>query len=554
MKKIAIYCRVSSDDQRERGTIENQIEILNAYVEMHNKEMELCSKYLDDGVSGTIEFSKRPGGAKLIEDAATGLFDTVLVWKVDRFGRDTLTGLNTIEILRKYDIEILSMTEPFDLNTTIGRYQFINYLNMAELDRNNILDRLYLGATVAAKKGRWLGGIVPYGYIVDKKFLVINEDEAKVVRKIFNLYVNEKLSTINIAVYLNNLGISSSCGDGKGKRTKNITGKWRSSSIQRILNSTTYKGIHFYGKRGTRRKEPILRKVPAIISEDIWARAQIVKKENVILSMRNAKVRDYLLRGLIKCGECGKTYYGISYKQRNSVYACSGKRGDNKKIMHIKCENLNVNADMIEEEVWNECLNIVKNYDKYIEDLKQKDETKDIKKDELDLQKLENELNNTRNEKNDILKLYRKKIITDDELNEQLEDIRKEENRTQNLINVLKQKNKYRENEDTLINEMSDKLKYYNKRIDSLTFKDKYDIIHMLVKKILVNTNIDHGKKTPQTNVTYNLLKMPPSSDIVNVKLIPRKLVHADTMVHLVPATALTTHEKTIFPSCQDHF
>lgn len=152
MKKIALYCRVSSDDQKERETIENQIDILHTYLEMHCDNMEMFNEYLDDGISGTVEFIERPAGAKLIKDAAAGLFDTVLVWKVDRFGRDTLSGLKAVELLRKYTIEILSVTEPFDLNTPTGRFQFITYLNMAELERNNILDRMYLGATRAAKK------------------------------------------------------------------------------------------------------------------------------------------------------------------------------------------------------------------------------------------------------------------------------------------------------------------------------------------------------------------------------------------------------------------
>lgn len=549
MKRIAIYCRVSSDDQKERETIENQIDILHTYLELKD-DMEMYSEYLDNGISGAIELQRRPAGAKLIKDASAGLFNTVLVWKVDRFGRDTLSGLQAAEILINYNIEIISVTEPFDLNTPIGRFQFTNYLNMAELERNNILDRMYLGATRAAKKGKWLGGIVPYGYIVNTDgFLEINQDEAAIIKKIFDLYINEKLSTINIAVYLNNLNISSSCGTGKGKRTKNISGKWRSSSIQRILNSTTYKGIHYYGRRGTRRKEPIPRKVPAIISEDIWNKAQVVKKDNILTSMRNIKVRDYLLRNLIECGVCKKSYYGISYRQRNSVYSCSGKRGENKKIMHIKCDSVNVKADMIEEHILNECLDIVKNYDKYIMNLKEKSTNDTNKKDELDLQKLKNELNNNRDEKNNLLKLYRKKKITENELDEQIADIRKEESNLLNLINVLKEKNECKENETKLVLNMTDKLKYYHDKIDNLSFKDKFDLVHLLVKKIVITPAIDHGEKVPQIDATYNLIKIPPISDALSVKLenhMDARVVFMDLLNNVL---VQITIEKNIFPN-----
>ena len=186
MKNVAIYCRVSSDDQKERETIENQVEILESYVEIR-ENLKIIKKYLDDGISGTIPFEERPEGKELLKDSTSGLFNTVLVYRVDRFGRDTLTGLSTIEKLRNNNIEILSVTEPFDLNTPTGRYQFINYLNMAELERNNILDRMFIGATRAAKKGQWLGGITPYGYRVENKYLVVDEEEAKVVKKIYDL-------------------------------------------------------------------------------------------------------------------------------------------------------------------------------------------------------------------------------------------------------------------------------------------------------------------------------------------------------------------------------
>ncbi|MCR3759346.1 recombinase family protein [Clostridium felsineum] len=551
--KIAIYCRVSSDDQKERGTIENQIEILTSYIEYmnENKDIQIYDKYLDDGISGTIEFVNRPAGSKLIKDASDNLFDTVLVWKIDRFGRDTLTGLKTVEELKKYNIDILSMTEPFDLNTPTGRFQFITYLNMAELERNNILDRLFLGATMAAKKGKWMGGIVPYGYFKNNNgFLQVNNDEAKIIRKIYFLYTNQMLSTIDIAVYLNNLNIPSSCGVGKGKRTKNVSGKWRCSSIHRILNSTTYKGIHEYGKRGTRRKETILRKVPAIISEETWNKAQIIKKQNTLVSKRNTKRRQYLLKGLIKCGECGKTYYGISYTNRSSTYACSGKlRTENKKILNINCTNVNVNASIIESEVWKTCMNILKNYTKYIYNLRQKGNNTDMTDD--DLKKLDHELFNKKNEKRNILSLFRKNLINEDDLKEQLIDIENEETKLSNLIVSLKSRKKAVNNENILIKSMSDKLKYYNSKLDRLQFQDKYSIVHLLVKEIVITPTIYNGKKLPQANVTYNLVS-PFTNNDSHVKFDYHTDVLAATMVLIANVPAQNIKGKDIFQNYQE--
>lgn len=510
MKKIAIYCRVSSDDQKERGTIENQIETLDTYVSMKD-DLIIYKRYLDDGISGTVPLANRPAGADLIKDASVGLFDSVLVWKVDRFGRDTLTGLQAVEELRSHNVEILSMSEPFDLNTPSGRFQFTMYLNMAELERNNILDRMYLGATIAAKKGKWLGGIVPYGYNVNKDgYLEIKEDEAEIIKKIFNLYTEDKLSSLKIATYLTAQGVPSSCGTGKGKRTKNVSGKWNVSSIQRILKSTTYKGIHEYGKRGTRRTETILREVPAIISEDQWNKAAELRSKNQIESMRNTTGRDYILRLKIKCEICGGTFYGISYRSRTDVYCCSGKTNSRKLIDGIKCDNVNIPADMIEKEVWKECKDILMNYESYLDSFKDKVET-DNDLDNLDT--LKKSLHDKNTEKNNILSLFRKGIIDEQELEEQLLDIKKEEKKIKDIIKVLAEKNRTVEDKNILFQETISKLEYYKNKLDNLSVQDKKDIINLLVNEIKVNYEICAGKKIPSVEAIFNLVKVAPHMD-----------------------------------------
>ncbi|PJI06602.1 MULTISPECIES: recombinase family protein [Clostridium] len=554
MKKVALYCRVSSDDQKERGTIENQIETLVSYIKYikTNKDIDIYGQYLDDGVSGAIEFVNRPAGSKLVKDASDGLFNIVLVWKIDRFGRDTLTGLKTVESLRKYNVEIMSMTEPFDLNTPAGRFQFITYLNMAELERNNILDRLFLGATIAAKKGKWMGGIVPYGYEKNNDgFLEINNNEAKIIREIFDMYTNKRFSTIDIAVYLNNLGIPSSCGKGKGKRTKKVSGKWRCSSIDRILNSTTYKGIHEYGKRATRRKKTIIRKVPAIVSEEIWNKAQIVKEKNKLISKRNIKRRQYLLRGLISCGICGYNYYGISYTNKSSVYACRGKLGkENKKILNIKCNNLNINANLLENEVWQTCLDILKNYNKYIKHLKQKSSNNNNDNIKNALDKLNSNLANKNSEKEKILSLFRKNIINEEDVKNQLLDIQEEEKKLLNLINNLKTNKRHNNNENKLIHNMSDKLEYYKSKLDKLEFQDKYDIVHILVKKITIDTTIKYGQKVPKATIKYNLVS-PLVNDCQSVKFSNCTDVLAVTMARIENVPVQNIKGKDIYQNYQ---
>ena len=508
--KIAIYCRVSSDDQKERDTIENQIEILNTYIEFKD-ELDKSGEYLDDGVSGTIPFQERPAGKRLIEDCKNGLFNSILVWKIDRFGRDTLSGLSAVELLRSYNIEIISVTEPFDLNTPTGRFQFITYLNMAELERNNILDRMFIGATRAAKKGKWLGGIVPYGYFVNKeKYLEINDFEANVVRKIYDLYINEKMSTLKIAVYLNSIGIDcnyAARGTGKANSDKRKS-LWSLTSIQRILSSTTYRGIHEYGKRASRRTETIIREVPSIIPIEVYEKAEEIRKANKLNSSKNSPNRNFLLRRLIKCEECRRTFYGVYYQSKNSVYSCSGKRSPAKELYGVKCNSLNINADDIEKDIWILCFEFMKNYKDIKLNIKDNEDIDDIKK---NIELVEKNLKSLENEKNNVIKLFRKEIISESELETQIKDLKKDEARYNKILKDFKINLDTFENKNMILADYENTLEYYKERLENLTIQEKQELVNLLIKEIKVSTSIIDGELMPKYQIFWNM------SDLISV-------------------------------------
>ncbi len=117
--KSAIYMRVSSDEQRERGTIENQRAYAQKWVDLH--DVSVWAYYADDGVSGTIPLSARPEGTRLLLDAREGRFSTVLVYRLDRFGRDPGQILGTVAELEALGVQVRSMTEPFDTESPAGR-------------------------------------------------------------------------------------------------------------------------------------------------------------------------------------------------------------------------------------------------------------------------------------------------------------------------------------------------------------------------------------------------------------------------------------------------
>jgi site-specific DNA recombinase len=187
--KVAAYLRVSSEDQKDRGTIENQLEFATKYCDLH--QLEIFEIYKDDGISGTVPLHERPEGKKLIQDGKDKKFDTLLLYKLDRLGRSARVTLNSIHELESYGIQIKSMTEPFDTSNPSGRFMITMLAGVADLERETILERMWHGANRAARNGRWLGGITPYGYMVnDDGFLEVNValipgfhmSEAEVVR------------------------------------------------------------------------------------------------------------------------------------------------------------------------------------------------------------------------------------------------------------------------------------------------------------------------------------------------------------------------------------
>lgn len=513
MRRVALYCRVSSDDQKERGTIENQVETLRTYVDMKD-DMESYKEYLDDGISGTVALKERPAGANLLKDASKGLFDVVIVWKVDRFGRDTLTGLQALEELSKYNVEVISVSEPFDLNTPQGRFNFTMYLNMAELERNNILDRMFLGATVAAKKGKYLGGAVPYGYDINENGdYIINEFEASIVKNIYRLYTVEKFSYLDIATLLTAEGIPTAT-NSKGTKKGNITGKWSTTSINRILTNSTYYGLNEYGKKATRRKEKITRALPPIITKEEFDAAQKQKTENTNGSKRNTKNRNYLLSKMIKCEICGSTFHGYSYSSRTPVYSCCGKTQGYQHTYGTKCDNVNIPADLIEQQVWEECKYILLHYEEIANKYTSKHEYNNEETDESELEKLKTALQNKNNEKNNILSLFRKGIIDEEDLEEQLKDIKKEEKTLKGLINILSEKVKsFTENKDAA-EITKNKIDYFRNRLDNLSYEEKREIVKLLIKDIKAGYEIKEGKKMSKVEITYNIVKVENCTDI----------------------------------------
>ena len=209
--KVALYARVSTEDQMERETIQNQVQIANTLCPATG--LEIVATYLDDGVSGTIALENRPQGAQLLQDASKGIFKQVVVYRLDRIGRTGLVILSAWEALKQRGIALRSLTEPFDTAQPFGEFVMGILAMVAGYERDSIVARTTAGRRQKASEGYWTGGRAPLGYKVDyellsngkrgRGFLVVDEEEAELVRHIFTQYTEGRVSGWHIATQLN---------------------------------------------------------------------------------------------------------------------------------------------------------------------------------------------------------------------------------------------------------------------------------------------------------------------------------------------------------------
>jgi DNA invertase Pin-like site-specific DNA recombinase len=310
---IASYLRVSTEEQRERQSIATQREFGARYCLLHN--LAVYRVYADDGVSGTVPLEDRPDGAQILRDARLGKFDQLLVYKLDRLGRETRLILNAVAELEKYGVRVRSMTEEFDTGTATGRLMLTMLSGFASHEREVIRERSVAGTNWVTEAGVWLGGIVPYGYQKagekQTSHLVVSEEpipglamsEAEVIREVFRMAAVERKSCRVIAERLNGLRVPCAyCRDDRlvqrGKRKQRTSGVWRPGRIRGLLINKTYMGTHEFGKRSATGRPIISRPAPAIVTEATWEKAQRTLHSNFLFGKRSAK-NQYLLRGLI---------------------------------------------------------------------------------------------------------------------------------------------------------------------------------------------------------------------------------------------------------------
>jgi site-specific DNA recombinase len=315
--RCAIYTRKSTTEnmQSDFTSLDAQRESAESYIksQAHQGWVLLKETYNDGGFTGAN--TDRPAFQKLLQDVREKKIDCVVVYKVDRLSRSLSDFVKVLQFFEEQQVTFVSVTQHFNTNTSMGRLTLNILLSFAQFEREMISERTKDKMGAARKKGKWVGGLPGIGYDIDKptKKLIINPEEAVIVRRMFQLYL-EGNSLRKIAQILNSEGFRTKKYPNRKRNQGGVL--FRITNIQLMLKNATYMGkIQYEDKLYQGLHEPI-------ISEEIFKKVQETLKTNCH-ERGVSKNRKFpgLLTGLFRCA-CCKTSLGHTYARgRNKNFS-----------------------------------------------------------------------------------------------------------------------------------------------------------------------------------------------------------------------------------------
>ena len=343
-QKCYIYTRVSTSMQVDGYSLDAQKDKLKKYADY--QELSIVGEYSDEGKSGK-SVESRPQFKQMLADIENGKdnVDYVLVFKLSRFGRNAADVLSSLQKMQDYGVNLICVEDGIDSSKDAGKLMISVLSAVAEIERENILVQTMEGRRQKAREGRWNGGFAPYGYQLVNGELIIAEDEAEIIRIIYDKFVNTTMGMAAIAAFLNNSGYK------KKLRQNNTIEGFSTSFVKGVLDNPIYCGKLAFGRRknekipGTRNEYHIVKQKDyllsdgiheAIISEEMWNQAHRKRQETGVLQVKTHSLEhEHILSGIIKCPVCGSGMYGnVNHKKHSDggyykdyfYYACKHRK------------------------------------------------------------------------------------------------------------------------------------------------------------------------------------------------------------------------------------
>lgn len=330
---IALYARVSTQEQAENGySIDEQAERLEKYADAMNwKNSKL---YSDGGFSGAN--MDRPALQRMINDVKMKKVERVIVYKLDRLSRSQLDTLYLIDkVFLANDCDFVSMTENFDTGTPLGRAMLGIMAVFAQLEREQIKERMMLGREARAKIGLYHGGgKSPIGYEYEDGVLTVNTFEAMQIKELFDMYAS-----------------GSSMGEIQrsflARGYKHKYGSWSIDAIRRTIQSRLYVGkVEFAGKEYDGQHAPLVDQK----TFDAANRRMDAHRTSHVAQFGDKRARCTYLGGLVYCARCGAKYGVWTSRAKNKYYSCYSRKKTNKKmITDPDCKNDHWRMDKLDD-------------------------------------------------------------------------------------------------------------------------------------------------------------------------------------------------------------
>lgn len=328
--RVTFYARVSTDKDEQLNSLENQVQYYTELIQS-KPNWTYVEGYIDEGISGTST-KKRDSFNRMIADAKAGRFDFIITKEISRFSRSTLDSIQYTQELLEHDVGVLFQNDNINTLDSDSEFRLVVMAGVAQDEVRKLSERLKFGFRQAIKNGHVLGNDKLWGY--DKKdcVLTINEEEARAVRRIFDLYANQQMGIRRISQTLYDEGFTSRKGNAFNVLT-----------IRHILCNPKYKGWYCANKSQTvdyRSKRKVFLEesewvmypdpsIPAIVSEELWDRANALYKRRSEQMMSHQSAAEFHNRypysGKIICEEHGTSFHRQvlkSAKGEKEIWQC----------------------------------------------------------------------------------------------------------------------------------------------------------------------------------------------------------------------------------------
>ncbi len=498
MLRVAAYCRVSTDNEDQANSFESQKLYFEQKIDS-NKDWELVDIYADKGISGT-NTSKRTDFNRMMRDAKSGKIDRIITKEVSRFARNTVDTLQYTRELKSLGVSVLFINDNIDTFDSDGELRLTIMASIAQEESRKTSERVKWGQKRQMEKGVVFGRNI-LGYHLENGILTVNEEEAKLVRHIYNKYLEGK-----------GLHIIAKELQEEGYKTKNGNSEWTNKSIRTILQNEKYVGdllqkktvtpdFLTHKKKYNRGEEEMVfirdHHEPIIDRETFdFVQAEFERKSENYKESKSKHSNRYAFSGKIKCGHCGRRYVANFRKRKDGtkrkVWNCYNKVKNG--VIHevngetVGCDNKTIGNDVLEyavlqalNEISNDKQAIINKLAKIINDV-----LKSKEKEQYNFEKAEKAIARLDSKKLKVIDSYYDNEITKDEFIKLKERYQDEIDRLTEEIKSEREKNIVVENKKELIKEICSV-------ITRLVYFEEFDdsVAKEVLEQIVINSKSD---------------------------------------------------------------